>query len=104
MKSGVLFSLAVALLLGLIAVAGAAFTVDQTEQALVLRFGEPAAGRGLITTPGHHFKPQLLENIVFFDNRLIVVERPNLAVLAAIQQRPAVYSVIRVTLGHGCWS
>ena len=69
MKSGALFSLAIAFLIGLIAFAGAAFTVDQTEQALVLRFGEPVAGRGLITTPGLHFKLPLVENIVFFDNR-----------------------------------
>lgn len=95
MKSGVLFSLAVALLLGLIAVAGAAFTVDQTEQALVLRFGEPVAGRGLITTPGLHFKLPLVENIVFFDNRILDVESPNLEVLAADNQRLEVDSFIR---------
>jgi membrane protease subunit HflC len=95
MKSGLLFSLAVALLLGLIAVAGAAFTVDQTEQALVLRFGEPVAGRGLITTPGLHFKLPLVENIVFFDNRILDVESPNLEVLAADNQRLEVDSFIR---------
>jgi membrane protease subunit HflC len=95
MKSGALFSLAVALLLGLIAVAGAAFTVDQTEQALVLRFGEPVAGRGLITTPGLHFKLPLVENIVFFDNRILDVESPNLEVLAADNQRLEVDSFIR---------
>jgi membrane protease subunit HflC len=95
MKSGLLFSLAVALLVGLIAVAGAAFTVDQTEQALVLRFGEPVAGRGLITTPGLHFKLPLVENIVFFDNRILDVESPNLEVLAADNQRLEVDSFIR---------
>lgn len=95
MKSGLLFSLAIALLLGLIAVAGSAFTVDQTEQALVLRFGEPVAGRGLITTPGLHFKLPLVENIVFFDNRILDVESPNLEVLAADNQRLEVDSFIR---------
>jgi membrane protease subunit HflC len=95
MKSGALFSLAIAFLIGLIAFAGAAFTVDQTEQALVLRFGEPVAGRGLITTPGLHFKLPLVENIVFFDNRILDVESPNLEVLAADNQRLEVDSFIR---------
>jgi membrane protease subunit HflC len=40
------------------------FTVDQTEQAIVLRFGEPVAGRGLITSPGLHFKYPFIENVV----------------------------------------
>ena len=95
MKSGVLFSLAVALLAGVVVFAGAAFTVDQTEQALVLRFGEPVAGRGLITTPGLHFRLPLVENIVFFDNRILDVESPNLEVLAADNQRLEVDSFIR---------
>lgn len=95
MKSGALFSLAIAFLIGLIAFAGAAFTVDQTEQALVLRFGEPVAGRGLITTPGLHFRLPLVENIVFFDNRILDVESPNLEVLAADNQRLEVDSFIR---------
>ena len=44
------------LILILVVAMSSAFTVDQTEQAIVLRFGEPVPGRGLITTPGLHFK------------------------------------------------
>ena len=40
----------------LIIIGSATFEVTQTEQALVLRFGEPVAGRGLITEPGLHFE------------------------------------------------
>jgi membrane protease subunit HflC len=78
MRSGLLFALAVALLIGVIAVGGALFTVSQTEQAVVLRFGEPVPGRGLITEPGLHFKFPLVENVVTFDNRILDVESPNL--------------------------
>ncbi|MBG0801302.1 MAG: protease modulator HflC [Methylocystis silviterrae] len=95
MRSGLLFALAVALLIGVIAVGGALFTVSQTEQAVVLRFGEPVSGRGLITEPGLHFKFPLVENVVTFDNRILDVESPNLEVLAADNQRLEVDSFIR---------
>ncbi|MFO1102091.1 MAG: protease modulator HflC [Methylocystis sp.] len=95
MKSGLLFTLAVVALLAVLGLAGALFTVSQTEQALVLRLGEPVAGRGLITQPGLHFKLPLIENVVTFDNRILDVESPNLEVLAADNQRLEVDSFIR---------
>ncbi|MBM3551861.1 MAG: protease modulator HflC [Alphaproteobacteria bacterium] len=95
MRSGLLFTLAVVALLAVIGLAGALFTVSQTEQALVLRLGEPVAGRGLITKPGLHFKIPLIENVVTFDNRILDVESPNLEVLAADNQRLEVDSFIR---------
>jgi membrane protease subunit HflC len=61
----------------------------------VLRFGEPVAGRGLITEPGLHFKIPVIENVVSFDNRILDVESPNLEVLAADNQRLEVDSFIR---------
>ncbi len=95
MKNGLLFVFAFLALLGVLALGGALFTVEQTEQALVLRFGEPVAGRGLITEPGLHFKIPLIENVVTFDNRILDVESPNLEVLAADNQRLEVDSFIR---------
>ncbi|WP_036286597.1 protease modulator HflC [Methylosinus sp. PW1] len=82
-------------LVALIAAGGALFTVTQTEQALVLRFGEPVAGRGLITEPGLHFKIPFIENVIFLDNRILDVESPNLEVLASDNQRLEVDSFIR---------
>lgn len=95
MKSGLIFGVAIALLFAVIVAAGALFTVEQTEQALVLRFGEPVAGRGLITEPGLHFKIPLIENVVTFDNRILDAESPNLEVLASDNQRLEVDSFIR---------
>ncbi|BBU62817.1 protein HflC [Methylosinus sp. C49] len=95
MKSSLaLFGVLLALV-GLIAAGGALFTVTQTEQALVLRFGEPVAGRGLITEPGLHFKIPFIENVIFLDNRILDVESPNLEVLASDNQRLEVDSFIR---------
>ncbi len=73
----------------------AAFTVEQTEQAIVLRFGEPVEGRGLVTTPGLHFKYPFIENVVFLDNRVLVVEAPKQEVLASDNNRLEVDSFLR---------
>ena len=90
---------AVALIVGAIALLivsmGAVFTVQQTQQALVLRFGEPVPGRGLITKPGLHFKIPFVEEVVYLDNRILVVEAPKQEVLGADSSRLDVDSFLR---------
>jgi regulator of protease activity HflC (stomatin/prohibitin superfamily) len=56
MKGAATFAAIAALIVVLVVLLSAAFTVEQTEQAILLRFGEPVARRGLVTTPGLHFK------------------------------------------------
>ena len=73
----------------------ALFTVDQTEQALVLRFGEPVAGRGLITQPGLNFKIPFIEQVVFLDKRILDLETPKQEVLASDNQRIEVDAFVR---------
>jgi len=51
MKGASGFIALIATILVLVLIAASAFQVQQTDQALVLRFGEPVAGRGLITKP-----------------------------------------------------
>jgi membrane protease subunit HflC len=87
----VLATLGIVLVVG----GGALFTVSQTEQAIVLRLGEPVAGRGLITEPGLHYKIPFIENVVYIDNRILAAESPNLEVLAADNQRLEVDSFVR---------
>jgi modulator of FtsH protease HflC len=94
-KNSAIVIAAIVLILALIGLGGALFTVAQTEQALVLRFGEPVAGRGLVTEPGLHFKIPIIENVVFLDNRILDVESPSLEVLASDNQRLEVDSFIR---------
>lgn len=95
MKNSIIFVAAIVLILVAIGLGGALFTVSQTEQALVLRFGEPVSGRGLVTEPGLHFKIPIIENVVFLDNRILDVESPSLEVLASDNQRLEVDSFIR---------
>ena len=95
MKGGATFSAIAAVIVVLIVALSAAFTVAQTEQAIVLRFGEPVAGRGLVTTPGLHFKYPFIESVVYLDNRILVVEAPKQEVLASDNNRLEVDSFLR---------
>ena len=96
MKSGsALFSALFALLLVVIGVGSSAFVVQQTQLALVLRFGEPVLGRGLITTPGIHFKIPFIEKVVFLDNRILDLETSKQEVLASDNNRIDVDAFLR---------
>jgi modulator of FtsH protease HflC len=79
----------------LVIASGAMFQVAQTEQALVLRFGAPVAGRGLISEPGLHFKIPLIESVVKIDNRILDLESPKQEVLASDNQRIDVDAFVR---------
>ncbi|WP_034995330.1 protease modulator HflC [Beijerinckia mobilis] len=74
---------------------GALFTVQQTQQALVLRFGEPVPGRAVVTTPGLHFKWPLIESVVLFDNRILDAETAKQEVLASDNTRIEVDAFLR---------
>jgi membrane protease subunit HflC len=79
-----------------IIIAGAStFIVTQTQQALVLRFGQPVEGRGLVTTPGLHFKIPFIENVVLIDKRILNLEMPRQEVLASDNTRIEVDAFLR---------
>jgi membrane protease subunit HflC len=71
------------------------FEVSQTQQALILRFGEPLPGRGLVTEPGLNFKLPLIESVVYIDNRILDLESPQQEVLASDNQRLEVDAFVR---------
>ena len=73
-------------------VSGALFTVDQTEQALVLYFGQPAR---VIEKPGLHVKMPFFESVVDLDNRILDLETPQQEVLASDNQRILVDAFVR---------
>jgi len=85
----------VAVILVIVLVAASTFQVQQTEEALVLRFGEPVAGRGLITEPGLHFKIPFIEEVVPIDNRILDLEAPKQEVLASDNTRIEVDAFLR---------
>lgn len=87
---------ALVILIGLLIVGmGSVFTVGQTQQALVLRFGEPIAGRALVTTPGLHFKIPFIETVTLLDNRILDLETPKQEVLASDNNRIEVDAFLR---------
>ena len=50
----------------------AMFVVDPTEQALILRFGQPV--RDLIGAPGLYFKWPFIDTVVYIDKRILALE------------------------------
>lgn len=47
------------------------FTVDQTEQAILLQMGKPV---GKVLGPGIHFKLPFIQRAVYFENRILVYD------------------------------
>lgn len=87
---------ALVILIGLLIVGmGSVFTVGQTQQALVLRFGEPISGRALVTTPGLHFKIPFIETVTLLDNRILDLETAKQEVLASDNNRIEVDAFLR---------
>lgn len=60
------------------------FTLDQTQQVLILQFGEPIR---VIKTPGIKFKMPLMQNAIFFDKRIIDLSIAEQEVIASDQKR-----------------
>ena len=68
MNRSALLGLAVAGVVLIIVALSATFVVDQREQALVVRLGEP---KRTILEPGLNFKLPLIETVYFFDKRIL---------------------------------
>ncbi len=71
---------------------GAMFTVHQTEQALILQFGNPIR---VIREPGLHFKLPLVQNVEYYDRRILSLDPPEQEVLLSDQKRINVDSFAR---------
>jgi membrane protease subunit HflC len=74
----------------------AAFTVHQTQQALILRFGEAIR---IITEPGLHFKLPIADDAVYIDKRILDLDSESQEVIASDQKRLVVdaYSRYKIT-------
>jgi membrane protease subunit HflC len=84
----------VAVLVAIAAIAGytSLFFVHQTEQALVLRFGEP---RRIITEPGLQYKLPFVDAVVTIDKRILDLDNPAQEVIASDQKRLVVDAFAR---------
>src|SRR6266850_1797225 len=78
----------VALILGY----GSMFTVYQTQQALVVRLGQPVR---VVTEPGLNFKVPLIDSVIGIDKRILDLENPAQEVIASDQKRLVVDAFAR---------
>lgn len=83
---------AIAAFVGLIVLSSSAFVVSQTEQALILQFGKPVR---VIQQPGLKFKLPFVQNVEFYDNRLLDFDAEPKEVTAADQKRLEVDAFVR---------
>ncbi|WP_300156977.1 protease modulator HflC [Solidesulfovibrio sp.] len=77
MKSSVIIAAAVAFL-GLVTAAQTVYVVDQTEKAIVLQLGKPT---GDAKGPGLHAKIPFIQNVVYFDARLLAYDAKTAEIL-----------------------
>jgi membrane protease subunit HflC len=84
------------LLVGLAVIAAifvfSTYIVQQTQHALVLRFG---AVRTVVSEPGLYFKLPFFENVLTFDKRILDLDLPAQEVIASDQKRLVVDSFTR---------
>jgi modulator of FtsH protease HflC len=81
--------IAVVLLMGAL---GSTFTIDPTELGLVLQLGEP---KRVVDETGLHFKVPFVQNVIFYDKRILYIEPSAEEVNAADQKRLVVDSYAR---------
>ena len=79
-------------MVGGIVLATSVFIVDQTQQTLVLRFGEPVRE---IREPGLNFKIPFVEETFFYERRALDVDPPRQQVILSDQKRLEVDSYAR---------
>ena len=73
MNSGKLLAFGVIILVGAVVLMGTLFTVHQTQQAIVVQLGET---KRVIVEPGLHYKLPLLQNVIYYDNRVLDLDPP----------------------------
>ena len=70
----------------------ALFTVHQTQQALVLQFGNPVK---VVKEPGLHFKTPFVQDVTTYDNRILNLDPPPQEIILQDQKRVNVDSFAR---------
>ncbi len=71
---------------------GSVFTVQETEQALVLRLGEP---RRVVKDAGLHYKLPLIENVILMEKRILDYDPPQEEIIASDKKRLVVDAYTR---------
>ena len=69
---------------GLMIFGSATFQVKETEQAIVLEFGE---WKKTVKEAGLHFKIPLIQNVIYFDKRIRLLDMDEITVITVDQKR-----------------
>jgi membrane protease subunit HflC len=85
-----------ALVVAFVLVEASLFTVDQTEQVLIVQFGDPIR---VIRDAGLHAKTPFVQTVISFDKRLLNLELPGEQVILGDQRRLVVdsFTLFRIT-------
>ncbi len=67
-----------------IVVSSAAFTVHQTSQAIVMQFGNP---KRVVTESGLHWKLPFIQNVLYYEKRVLNLDPPVESILLSDQKR-----------------
>jgi membrane protease subunit HflC len=86
---GVVIVIAIA---ALVVVWSSLFAVYQTQQALVVRLGNPVA---VVSQPGLHVKAPFIDSVITIDRRILDLEAPPQEVIASDQKRLVVDAFAR---------
>ncbi|PTS91207.1 MULTISPECIES: protease modulator HflC [unclassified Caulobacter] len=84
--------LAIAAVAVLFVLSNTVYQIDQREQALIVRFGDPVR---VVERPGINLKTPFIENVVRFDKRNIAIEAEQEEIIAANQERLVVDAFVR---------
>ena len=76
---------------------GALFTVHQTQQALILQLGNPIR---TVPEPGLHFKLPFIQNVEFYDRRILDLDPPVQEVILLDQKRINVDAFARYKIAN----
>ncbi len=80
-----------AIVMGLVALS-ATFTVHQAHQAIVLQFGKP---KRVITQPGLHLKLPFIQNVLYYEKRVLGLKPPRKIVVLGDRKRVLVEAFAR---------
>jgi membrane protease subunit HflC len=92
MKNNSLLFAGVIALVAIVLALSCFYTVDMTEQALVLQFGAP---QRVVTDPGLHFKIPLVQEVEFIPKLLLNLDAPSEEVIASDKKRLVVDAFAR---------
>jgi membrane protease subunit HflC len=92
MSRNILGAIGVGLIVLAVVAWSALFTVTEAQQALVLQFGDP---KNVIREPGLQFKLPFIQNVLYYDRRVLDYDPPAEEIIASDQKRLVVDTYTR---------